>query len=278
MSGWRLTLTHRGAGLIDAAELVPDQMSSLSKDALASQSLRVGSRLRSLGTLFDIDGDIDGDTLTIDAASPKLWRLGAHMKSARLVVNGSVGDLAGASMAGGTLIINGDAGSFVGAQQSGGRIEINGNAGDFVAAATPGQRYGMRGGAIVINGSCGHRTADRLRRGSVLVSGDCGDFAASRVVAGTIVIAGGCGHSAAIGMRRGTLVLGADSGFSATDNHALPGYASSAPMSATFLSLLIKSIDDLFGVNSWRSHADINNVSRWVGDRRVDGRAEILCL
>lgn len=282
MSGWQLTLTHRGAGQIDASDLVPDQLAHLSKDAVASTEVRVGARLLPLSSVFDIDGAGEADKLSILGASQKLQSVGGNMKSGELHVRGDVDARTGANMSGGRLIVDGNAGDYVGAAQSGGRIEIHGDAGDFVAAATPGQRYGMRGGAIVIKGNAGNRLADRLRRGSVFVDGNCGDFAASRVVAGTIVVTGDCGRSPAMGMRRGTLLmtrLMTNSGDESTPfAENLPGYAASAPLTSAFLALLLTSIDDLNGSPDWRQKLRSDSADRWLGDRRVDGRAELLRL
>ncbi len=278
MNGWRLTLTHRGAGLIDASELVPDRLASLSKDALARTELRIGSRLVPLASAFDIDGESGANRVSIAAASRKLQRVGGHMKSGELHVDGDAGDLAGVAMSGGTLSVSGSCGDYVGARQSGGRIVIDGNAGDFVAAALPGQRYGMRGGSMFIKGAVGDRLADRLRRGSVVINGSCGDFAASRVVAGTIVIGGGCGRSPAMGMRRGTLVSGDAGARLATPADALPGYTASAPLTSTFLALLLASIDELTGSGDWRRGLRSDSADRWLGDHRVEGRAELLRL
>lgn len=278
MSGWQLTQTHRGAGLIDASNLVPDQLAHLSRDALAGTELRVGTRLVTLSSVFDISGTADADRLSIVDANQKLQTVGGNMKSGELRVQGNVGARAGANLSGGTLIVQGSAGDYVGAAQSGGRIEIHGDVGDFAAAATPGQRYGMRGGAIVIKGNAGNRLADRLRRGSVFVNGNCGEFAASRVVAGTIIITGECGRSPAMGMRRGTLLMTNSGGSSTPFANDLPGYAASAPLTSAFLTLLLNSIDDLNGSPDWRQTLRSDSAARWLGDRRVDGRAELLRL
>jgi len=273
MSGWTLHFNASPGATVDASQLVPGELAALSKDRLARVSIPVGSRHTPLASLFEISGDACEDQLTLDNANHRLIRVGAGMKAGHLNVRGSVGYLAGCGMRGGKLSIDGDGGDYLGSGLSGGHIRVSGNAGDFVAGAQPGHRYGMRGGSVIVQGKVGDRLADRLRRGTVIVAGDCGDYAASRVVAGTIVIGGQAGRSPATGMRRGTLFM-----TSSTLNRttALPGYEPSGPMSVTFAALLFASIDELYGDANWRADSGATAVKRWVGDRRVEGRAELL--
>jgi len=273
MSGWTLHFNANPSATVDASQLLPCELASLTKDRLARVQITVGSRHAALASLFEISGEACEDQLTIDNANHRLIRVGAGMKTGHLKVNGSVGYLAGCGMRGGRLSIVGDGGDYLGSGLSGGLIRVSGNAGNFVAGAQPGHRYGMRGGSIIVHGNVGDRLADRLRRGTIIVAGDCGDYAASRVVAGTIVIGGQSGRSPATGMRRGTLFM-TSSKLKRTS--ALPGYEPSGPMSTTFAALLFASIDELYGDSNWRAHTGPTSVKRWVGDRRVEGRAELL--
>jgi|GEM_PF-110715 len=283
MSGWTLHLKTNAPGLIDAGPLVPDNLALLDKDALVRVAVSQGSSHVPLGSLFDISGAPGEGQLCIDGAKQKLVRVGAEMRTGHLKIAGSVGDQAGSGMKGGTLSIDGDSGDYLGSDLRGGCIRVSGNAGHFVAGAEPGKRYGMRGGSLIVHGNVGDRLADRLRRGTVIVAGNCGQYAASRVVAGTIVIGGKTGRSLATGMRRGTLLRANSHLTKNSDQESkpdLPGFEPSGPMSTTFTALLLASIDKLYGNSDWRAHAKKNAVNdgieRWVGDRRVEGRAELL--
>lgn len=246
------------------------QLASRADDELSRQPVWQGRTRAQLGEFFTVttqaaDGPaavvVEGDAGRIDA-------LGCAWREGELRITGAAGDYLGAGMTGGRIVCEGRAGALAGCEMAGGRLEVHGDVGDFAAGALPGSMDGMRGGELVVRGSAGQRLADRMRRGMVWVHGDAGDFAASRMVAGNLAIGGRVGEHLAWGMRRGTVLL-----CSASPVLADTFVATRHDFAAAW-ALMARAFAAEGGpfagtdAGSWPL--------RWVGDRSVDGRGEVL--
>jgi formylmethanofuran dehydrogenase subunit C len=269
----RITLrpSHVPALRIDARALLPASLAALAASEIEHVPLWHGTQRLALAELFDVrlDDDVSGDTpcLVFSGDVRRFDRVGWNMDGGQLIVEGSVGDLAGGQMTAGSIVVAGDSGRFTACELAGGRIEIGGNAGDFAAAALPGDMDGMRGGTLIVRGDAGERFGDRMRRGTALVFGNAGAFAASRMVAGTIGIAGEVGEHLAYGMRRGSLVLPG----------ALPSLANRFKENHgdvdVFWRLMSRSLAREGGAFAALAHI---KPRRLVGDISVDGQGEVL--
>jgi len=208
MSGHLLRLHTQPALSIDLHTLHPERLRGLSATEVSHLPLRHGRDAATVGDFCHVSTATDmPDTLTLDGDFSCFHRIGQGLKDGRIVVTGSVGDLAGAGMRGGQLVIEGHARDLTGCEMAGGRLEVHGNVRDHAAGAQVGSLDGMRGGTFIVRGHAGARLADRMRRGTLVVCGDTGDHLASRMVAGTVLVGGRTGAHPAWGMRRGSLVF-----------------------------------------------------------------------
>lgn len=258
-----------------AAPALPLDLRHLDWPALASQSQDEVSRLRlwlgrepiSLGEVFTVTRRTgDGTQVVIEGDANRLDGLGCAWRAGELRIAGAAGDYLGAGMCGGSVVCEGPAGALAGCEMAGGRLEVHGNVGDFAAGALPGSMDGMRGGEFIIRGSAGGRLADRMRRGMVWVHGDAGDFAAARMVAGNLAIAGRVGLHPAWGMRRGTLLLCT----------ARPVLADTFVPTRHDFGAAWALIARAFARGGAAFAVAGALPLRWVGDRAVDGRGEVL--
>ncbi len=140
-----------------------------------------------LGDWFDVTGNSNDARWVFEGTGGWLDGVASGLRVGTVMVEGSVGDLAGTGMRGGELHIVGDAGSFVGGPRRG-------------------ERTGMRGGLITIVGSAGKGAGHRMRRGTLFVFGGVDELCGWEMVAGTIVIGSEIGPSLGFAMRRGTIV------------------------------------------------------------------------
>lgn len=269
----RITLRVKTAPAlrIDARTLLPATLAPLGEGEIASLPLWHGTERIALADLFDVRMHTTPEAepcIAFEGDLRRFDRIGCAMDSGTIVVEGSVGDLAGAQMSAGTLTVSGSSGAFAACEMAGGRIEIGGNTGDFAAAALPGSMDGIRGGTLVVRGHAGERFGDRMRRGTALVFGDAGAFAASRMVAGTIGIAGKVGEHLAYGMRRGSLILPDVRHLPETDR-----FVEIRAEVSVFWRLITRSLAKEGG-----AFGDLAQQSprRLAGDISVDGRGELL--
>lgn len=237
-------------------------------EGLASRTLRAGTEEIALGDLFEIQGQ-DPNHLVIVGDCSRVDGIGAGMGAGtRVLVEGSVGAYVGQGLMGAEIKVMGDAGLGLGLAMRKGRIEVTGEAGDFVGGALPGAMQGMAGGEIVVHKNVGARCGDRMRRGAILVGGDLGEYAASRMLAGSILAMGRAGAHVGYAMRRGTVLV----------NQEVPVDASFADCGLHTLSIVNLLYRQWSGFGGAFSELKGRppKVQRWMGDRAVDGKGEIL--
>ena len=223
---------------VEAESICPDLLLGRSRREVASLPVTCGRRRRTLGDLFEIDGE-GSDEIVVEGDVAHIKRMGQGMSRGRLVVRGSAGAHLGAWMRGGEIEVLGDAGDWLGAHMSGGLIRIHGNAGHHVGARYWGERRGMTGGTIVVFGRVGEGAGAGMRRGLVAVAGPVGDAAGRGMLAGTIVACGPLGARAGIGMRRGTIVcLG-------SCREMLPTFRYACRFQPVFLRVYLLTLRDL---------------------------------
>jgi formylmethanofuran dehydrogenase subunit C len=265
---WRLTLRRAPPGALDAAPLQPAALAALDERALAALPLNVANATVALGEWFDVQRH-DGDALELAGETARLDRIGAHLRAGRIVVRGPSGRETGYAMRGGEVEVQGDTGDGLACGMRGGALEVRGSAGDGVGGAACGERQGMRGGRVLVHGDVGAECGARLRRGVILVGGRTGPLCAARLIAGTIVVCGALGDDAGVAMKRGTLIAGTASislpaGFEATGEWPMP-----------WLGLLARAWRGLPA--PWGTlAASPGTLARAIGDRRVNGRGELI--
>lgn len=172
-------------GHIDLTGICLSNFLGKSSEELARAKLPQG--MGELGDWFDVTGDSDNAQWVFEGTGAWLDGVASGLRIGTVMVEGSVGDLAGTGMRGGELHITGDAGSFVGGPRRG-------------------ERTGMRGGLVTIGGSAGKGVGHRMRRGALFVFGSVDEFCGWEMVAGTIVVGSEIGESLGFAMRRGTIV------------------------------------------------------------------------
>lgn len=271
MTGLTLKLVESPEVDLDCTGLTPLELAGKRPAQLRSHRFACGRRKLSLGDLFEVSGEADGVTLTIEHATSRLHRVGAGMTSGTLHVSGDVGSQLGLRMREGVLRLDGSAGDGVGLGLRGGLIEIAGSVGDGVGGPAPGDVSGMNKGTILIGRHAGARVGERMRRGLIAIGGRAGDWCGQQMIAGSIVVlSGSCGQGLGFGMRRGSIVL-AKSGFMPSPTFSLTG-----EFELAFLPVLTSYLASL--KPAWRARLSaVKAVQRWVGDAGGLGEILIAC-
>ncbi len=268
MSPLTLTLRRDPQQRLDLAPLTPDRLAGSGAAQIAALPLQLGNRRLAVGELFEIRGD-DATQLVIRNGSARLDAVGSGLASGSIRVEGDVGDRLGRGMRAGTLVVEGSCGAYAGSAMRGGTIEVRGDCGEFAGSALPGERRGMRAGTLVVRGTAGDRAGDHMRGGRILVAGDAGGYCGSRMIAGTIVVLGRLGACAGYGMTRGTLLA------SDALRPLLVTFNDAGEHELTVLRLLQSSLRRVGGRFA-ALDPDRYRVHRYVGDRAVGGKGELL--
>jgi formylmethanofuran dehydrogenase subunit C len=267
-----LTLTLRSPPpvRVDASPLTPERCNALNSLRVAQLRLHGGGTTFSVGELFEIDGYVGDQTLTLAGDLRRLDGIGAGMTRGRLTVAGDCGDQVGAGMRGGQLTVDGGVGAYAGREMAGGLLRIGSDAGARLGGAYPGARVGMTGGEIVVGGDAGEEAGAGMRRGLVAVAGRAGDGAGLRMLAGTVIALGGFGDAVSIGQgnKRGTLV----SGVTVDPNPLRYAFAARhRPLALALQLRRLRALDldvaDALIAGPW---------AHWSGDTTELGRGEIL--
>ncbi len=251
---------------LEAEVITPDRMLEMSRAEIAASTLYHGKRQRRLDEFFEIDGE-RSDHLILHGDLTRVRHLGRAMTRGSLTVQGDVGMHLGAQMKGGKIEVFGNASDWLGAEMLGGEILVHGAAGQQVGAAYRGSMAGMRGGLIVIDGAAGIEVGMRMRRGTIVIGGRVRDFAGLEMKGGTIVLQQGAEIRTGAWMRRGTII-------SLQPLQLMPTFAASGSFNPTFVAVYS---------NHLRQHgidlpyrAEAGRYERFVGDRAIPGKGEIL--
>jgi formylmethanofuran dehydrogenase subunit C len=263
----QLTLTLHSPIPLEAETIVPNCLTTLTTDEIATLPVQHGNRTLALRDAFNIAGDpSDGHVEVIGDCARVKW-LGRGMTSGKIVVRGSAGLHTGAEMRGGELEVTHDVGDWLGAEMRGGTIHVRGNAANNVGAAYRGGEKGMRGGTILIDGNAGHEVGALMRRGLIAVGGTCGDFAGISMIAGTI-IAQGFGTRTGAGMKRGSLIA-------LSQRVELPQtFRYDCEYEPVFLSMYFKHLRDKGFVSP--ALLEQTRYRRYSGDMLALGKGEVL--
>lgn len=263
-----LTLKEPPRQRLDLSALTKDGFAAKTRQEVAEMRLFVGRRSCRLADLFKISGE-PGERLVIRNGSERLDGIGTGWREGELIVHGDVGAYLGREMSGGTLTVRGNAGPFAASRMSGGKIIVEGDAGDFLGAPMAGERAGINGGVVHVMGNAGDRAGDQMRRGILLVEGDVGGYCASRMIAGSIAVMGNVGPNLGIAMRRGSVLL------MCPPRNIPATFNDCGKRSLPFYRLFIAHLRSLGGRFAGLDPSH-DRMRRYVGDRSVDGKGEIL--
>ena len=262
-----ISCKHKLESRLDMSPITPDCAQSTESE-LGKTQLQYGAERVSLGDMFALSKQ-EKDKMIIRNSSDKMDYLGSATQRGSLFIEGDAGHYLGRFMQGGQIHVSGSAGAYLACAMDNGFISVGGNVGDYAAASPAGLFYGMRGGTLLIKGGAGCRLAERMRRGTIMVQGAIGDYCAARMVAGTVVAMSSLGKNPAFMMKRGTLL--------AKQSHAEIDetfFSDCGYHEFGFLTLLFNYLSELSGQTLKINHY----ARRWVGDRSVDGRGEILLI
>jgi len=196
---------------VEASCISPDVFAGKNLDEIAKLPLLEGNKQRSLGELFEIEGEPTDKPenlgIHVQGDVHKVRRIGAGMSAGEIVVHRDVGIHLGEEMKGGRITVGGNADSWLGAMMKAGTIEVKGNAGDYVGAAYRGSVKGMRGGTIIIHGNAGNELGCFMRKGLIKVYGNAAQFAGIHMKKGTIFIMGDSEGRAGAEMTGGKIIV-----------------------------------------------------------------------
>lgn len=263
---WRAATPHT----VDAGELAPERLASLTALEIARIRLGVGNTEVDLGDLFHVEGAAEDGHLVLEGDLSRVDRVGQGMTSGTLTIRGDVGAELGAEMAGGQIEVEGRAGDWAGAAMRGGFLRIRGGTGHALGSAYPGSRLGMRDGVILVEGPVGEDVGLAMRRGLIAVAGSAGDGVGRGLIAGSVLVFGTAGRQIGAGMKRGTIAL-----FGAGSNAAglLPTFAPSGRARPPFLALYLRKL------RAWGfpvpAPAFSGGLDRYNGDLADRGQGEI---
>jgi formylmethanofuran dehydrogenase subunit C len=257
-----LTLKEQPSVPLEAENISPDVMASLSHDAICAMPIFLGKRQCRLDDFFSVEGAAS-DELEIHGDLGKVKWIGQGMSRGSIVVHGNAGMHLGSAMKGGTIEVHGNASDWVGAEMTNGLIRIRGNAGGQIGAAYRGSLAGMKGGAIIVGGTAGLEVGMRMKRGVIVIGGLVRDFAGLQMKGGTIFLLGGAEIRTGAWMFRGTIV-------SLKPIHLLPTFSYACTYNPTFLRIYARYLQTL-GIT-----LPLAGYQRYTGDAAVPGKGEIL--
>jgi len=196
---------------VEAECITPDVFANKNLDEIAKLPLWEGNKQRTLGELFEIDGESadkpENLGIHIHGDVHKVRRIGSGMSAGEIMVHRDAGIHLGEEMKGGKITVGGNADSWLGAMMKGGTIEVNGNAGDYVGAAYRGSVMGMRGGTIIIHENTGNELGCFMRKGLIKVYGNTAQFPGIHMKNGTILIMGDSEGRAGAEMTGGKIIV-----------------------------------------------------------------------
>jgi formylmethanofuran dehydrogenase subunit C len=197
---------------VEAQCVTPDAFAGKNLKEVAELKLWEGNRQRSLGELFDVEGEgaakPEDVIIQIFGDVHEVKRIGEGMSAGEIVIHADTGLHTGEEMKGGKISVGGNAGSWTGAMMKNGTIEIKGNAGDYMGAAYRGSVKGMSGGTIIIHGNAGNELGCFMRKGLIKVYGSVGQFAGMHMKNGTILVLGNSQGRDGAEMTGGKIVIG----------------------------------------------------------------------
>jgi formylmethanofuran dehydrogenase subunit C len=258
----RLTLQEPPAVPLEAENLSPDVVSTLTNDQIRALPVHLGRRQKRVDDFFSVEGEAS-DALEIHGDARRIKWIGRGMSRGCITVHGNAGMHLGAHMKGGTIEVAGDASDWAGAEMSGGFIRIRGSAGGQIGAAYRGSLSGMTDGTIIVDGSAGLEVGMRMKRGTIVVGKAARDFAGLQMKGGTIVLCGGAELRTGAWMIRGTII-------SLAAIPLLPTFAYAATYDPSFLPLLVRYL------SRFRIALPEGPYRRYTGDAAVPGKGEIL--
>ncbi len=196
---------------ISAECISPNVFAGKSLGEIAGLQLWEGNHKRSLGDVFDIEGNCGKTpsevTINLFGELSKVQRIGEGMTEGKVKVQGDVGMHLGEEMKGGEITVEGNAGSWAGSAMRDGLIEVRKNAGDYIGAAYRGSTKGMQGGTIIIHGNAGTEVGCYMKKGLIKIYGNVDQFVGIRMRNGTIVVQGNAKERAGAYMKSGKIVL-----------------------------------------------------------------------
>jgi len=198
---------------VEAENISPDKLKSLTLGQIRSLDVWQGNRKRKLSDLFKVSGDEGASKaeaeeilIRLEGDFSKVKRIGEGMSAGTIDISDSVGMHAGNNMKGGLLQIGGNADDWLGREMRGGKIEVLGNVGNYAGSGYRGEKCGMRGGEIQIIGNAGAYLGEHMCGGSIRVRGNVGDFPGAANQGGTIFI-GGSTYLPGAEMTKGTITV-----------------------------------------------------------------------
>jgi formylmethanofuran dehydrogenase subunit C len=261
-----LTLKEQPNVPLEAENISPDVMASLSNEAIRDLHLFLGKRQCRLDDFFEVEGGAS-DEIEIRGDAAKVKWIGQGMTRGRIRIFGNAGMHLGSHMHGGTIEVTGNASDWAGAEMTDGLIRIQGNAGGQIGAAYRGSMAGMKGGTILVGGNAGLEVGMRMKRGIIAIGGSVRDFAGLQMKGGTIFLLGGAEIRTGAWMTRGTIVA-------IKPIKLLPTFSYSCDYNPTFLQLYARHLGKL-GV-AFPFEARDGTFRRYLGDSSMPGKGEIL--
>ncbi len=263
-----LRLREYGTLPVEAEMISPDHLAGLSRVQVQALPILVGRRRRTLGDLFEVEGDGSAE-IEIEGDLSHVKRIGQGMTQGRIEIQGPVGMHVGSGMSGGEIVVHGPVGAWAGAKMAGGTLWVHGDAGSMLGAPYVGETRGMKGGLIVVEGNAGPRAGERMRRGSMVIQGCTADLTGARMVAGSIVVLGKLGPRPGAGMKRGTIVA-----LGGLEEGLLPTFGYACTYQPTFLRAYLRYLQSQ-GVPIRPEQID-GEYRRYAGDVNTIGKGEIL--
>jgi len=259
-----LTLKQAPHVPLEAENLTPDILASLSNEQVRAVPMVLGKRQCRLDDFFNVEGD-GSEQIEIRGDVGRVKWIGRGMTRGRIDIAGNAGMHLGAYMKGGTIAVSGNVSDWIGAEMRGGVIHIRGDAGGQIGAAYRGSLSGMNGGTILIEGTAGLEVGMRMKRGLIAVRGKVRDFAGLQMKGGTIVLMSGAEIRTGAWMVRGTIV-------SLTPLRLLPTFAPACAYNPVFLRLYGKHLK----AYGFELPMEGGAYQRYTGDTSVPGKGELL--
>ena len=196
---------------IDAPEITPDLLATMSEAEIQKLKIWEGNAKVELEQVFHVSQNRDRDTnltsVRIVGNVTKVRRIGHRMATGSIVIEGNAGMYLGEEMSGGSILVTGNTDPWLGVKMKGGQIEVKGNAGHLVGAGYRGTTHGMSGGSILIHGNTGDEIGCWMRNGTIRVKGNTGFMPGIHMNGGTILVEGNCEGRAGAQMRGGKIIV-----------------------------------------------------------------------